>query len=280
VESGFSPTSENPAEAGFHVRVEGLEAEALMMGRWLIGLGGTALLGAVVFTTVPASAQTETAKIWTGVYTDAQASKGETTYAAMCSRCHSTNLAGSQVAANFAPALGGDKFMAAWETRPVDRLFKTIRDTMPRGTEGLLNDQSALELVAYILKYNGYPAGSAALAPSSDLASLLIMPKAGAAKREAVNFAVVQVTGCVTPAGARWSLTQATDPVVATVAASAGTPATTSGAQTFRLVNAAPFKVDGESGKQVRVQGLLRRDPDENLLSVTSLTPTGVACTN
>ena len=28
------------------------------------------------------------------------------------------------------------------------------------------------------------------------------------------------------------------------------------------------------------MQGLLRRDPDENLLSVTSITPTGAACGN
>ena len=42
----------------------------------------------------------------------------------MCSRCHSVNLAGSQVAANFAPALGGEKFMAAWETRKLDRFSR------------------------------------------------------------------------------------------------------------------------------------------------------------
>jgi mono/diheme cytochrome c family protein len=229
---------------------------------------------------VPVSAQTETPKIWTGIYTDAQAARGEAAYGSMCSRCHSVDLAGSQVAANFAPALGGDKFMAAWETRPLDRLFKTIRDTMPRGTPGLLNEQGALDVVAYLLKFNGYPSSETPLVASAELEQTLILPKAGAVKREVVNFAMVQVTGCVTRAETRWALTHASTPVVATLAKSGAATAASSGSETFRLINAAPFKVEAQAGRVVQIEGLIRRDPDESVLNVTSLVPTGAACGN
>jgi len=245
-------------------------------------VSGTALLLTAGWTAAPrVEAQAPAQRLWSGMYTEEQATNGQATYAASCSRCHSVDLAGSQVAANFAPALGGDKFMAVWETRSLDRLFKVIRDTMPRDTPGVLNDGRALELVAYMLKFNGYPSAAEPLTVDSGLAAALILPKSGVVTRQAVNFAMVQVVGCVTgSAGSRWSLTQASDPVIAAVAAAGLAPPTTSTSQTFRLVNAAPFKVEAQSGQQVKVQGLLRRDPDENLLNITAMTPTGTACSH
>ena len=247
-----------------------------------LAAGCAALMGALIWTSAtPATAQTTPPQIWSGIYTEAQAVSGQATYAASCSRCHSVDLTGSQVAANFAPALGGEKFMAAWETRNLDRLLKVIRDTMPRDTPGVLNDPRALEIVAYMLKFNGYPSSTTPLTADAGLDKILILPKSGTVKREAVNFAMVQVEGCVSRgAGSRWALTHATNPVVAAVAAAGLAPPPTSTSETFRLINAVPFKVDAQAGKQVRVQGLLRRDPDENLLSVTSITPTGAGCAN
>jgi mono/diheme cytochrome c family protein len=247
----------------------------------LIVVGGALLLAALVWSAPAMHAQPQTPRLWTGVYTEAQATDGEAAYTSTCARCHSVDLAGSQVAANYAPALGGGKFMNVWETRNIDRLFKIIKDTMPRDTPGVLNDKTAIEIVAYILKFNGYPSSATALTADSGLDKMLILPKSGTVKREATNFAVVQVVGCVSRSGdSRWALTQATNPVVAAVAAAGLAPPPTSHAETFRLVNAVPFKVDGQVGRQVKVEGLLRRDPDENLLSVTALAPTGVACGN
>ncbi len=219
-------------------------------------------------------------KIWTGVYTSAQASEGEATYGAMCGRCHANDLAGGQVGAAFAPALGGEKFLGAWESRTAGRLFREIRDTMPRGTPGTLSEQNTAELVAYILKVNGFPAGDTALtADAAALDAVVIVPKAGAVKRDASNFAMVQASGCVaTGAGGGLMLTRATEPVVATTTGPMQALSSTSGTQTFRLVSAAPFKLDSRVGEQVMVKGLIRRDPDEIMLNLLAVESSGVRC--
>ena len=56
-------------------------------------------------------------KIWTGVYSADQASRGETTFASRCARCHASDLSGGQVGAAYAPALGGERFLGSWESR-------------------------------------------------------------------------------------------------------------------------------------------------------------------
>jgi mono/diheme cytochrome c family protein len=218
-------------------------------------------------------------KIWSGVYTAEQAQNGEATFGSMCARCHAADLSGGQVGAAYAPALGGERFLGAWESRKVTRLYRTIRDTMPRGSPGSLNDQNALELVAYILKYNGFPAGGAGLvADEAALDQIVLIPRAGAVKRQVANFAVVQATGCVARgSNAGWSLTNATEPALAVD----GVPADTSrGTKVYRLVSAAPFHLETHTGEMVTIKGLLRVDPDETLLNVTAVQPAGTRCAN
>jgi mono/diheme cytochrome c family protein len=236
------------------------------------GFGG----GSTAFAQTPAPAG-----LWAGVYSAAQAEKGEATFSSLCSRCHNPDLSGGQVGASYAPALGGDKFMARWETNTVDRLFHTIRDTMPRGTPGMLNDDAALAVVAYILRFNGYPAGTEALTtgPSFDL--LQFVPKEGTGgKREVGNFALVAVVGCLTEGTNRsWMLTNATDPVAAREGPSAGVAKDAAlGSQTFRLVSVAPFRSTLQAGRAVQVKGLIRKDPDETMINVTAVDPVTSSC--
>src|SRR5678815_4191470 len=185
----------------------GLLVRAVLVGSWVVMLG--------VVRTQGQSAGAP-AEIWKGVYTAQQAETGEATYTTTCARCHNPDLSGGQVGANTAPPLGGEKFLARWETNNVDRLFHTIRDTMPRGTPGIITDDAALGLVAYILKYNGFPAGAAPLTPSSEkLNALVFLPKDGlVAKREAANFTQVESSGCLAEGpNQSWTLIKATDPV-------------------------------------------------------------------
>jgi len=214
-------------------------------------------------------------QIWTGVYTPAQAEEGAIRFGAMCSRCHGNDLSGGQVGAAFAPALGGNPFLQAWESRPVTRLFLTIRETMPRGAAGVLTDDAALELVAYILKFNGFPSGTGALTPDQvKLNALLIVPKEGLAVRDVADFAVVQASGCLTRGSATsWMLTDASAPAIVRTGAEVSR-----GTQAYRLVSTAPFHLDAHAGEAVTVKGLLRRDPDEVLLNLTAVEPSGVRC--
>src|SRR5436309_16141238 len=96
--------------------------------------------------------------VWDGVYTDAQASGGQALYTQYCARCHSTNLGGG--ADQGAPPLKGDKFMENWREDSLDSLFTKIRTTMPRRDPKSLSDAETLDLIAYILQSNEFPAGS------------------------------------------------------------------------------------------------------------------------
>src|SRR5688572_26571122 len=97
--------------------------------------------------------------IWQGVYTTAQAERGRATYATTCLRCHNPDLSGDR-----GPALKGERFMTSWGGGSVTRLFEKIRDTMPPFATSTLDDQAKLDVVAFILQTNGFPAADKQLA--------------------------------------------------------------------------------------------------------------------
>src|SRR5262245_59426492 len=229
---------------------------------WSATVAVLGLLGSFGVVGAQGRGQASSPEIWKGVYTAAQAEAGEASYSAMCSRCHNPDLSGGQIGAQTAPPLGGDKFIARWESNNIDRLFRTIRETMPRGTPGILTDDNALGLVAYILKFNGFPAGASPLvADDAALGNVVLLPKDGVlAAREVSNFSQVEAAGCLAEGpNQTWSLVSATEPVPARPGAFGVTPGTiTLGSQTFRLVSVAPFRSNLQAGRVVRVKGLIR----------------------
>ena len=52
----------------------------------------------------------------------------------------------------------------AWSGRTAAELFEKIQTTMPADRAGTLKPQQSADLVAYIFKFNDYPAGAADLA--------------------------------------------------------------------------------------------------------------------
>jgi mono/diheme cytochrome c family protein len=109
------------------------------------------------------AAQTRT--VWDRVYSDAQAARGKVHYLRECSACHLAELTGS----NQAVALAGEPFMVQWERRSVDDLLTSIRTTMPQGTPGQLSNQAYVDIVAFLLQANAFPAGAGELARDADL---------------------------------------------------------------------------------------------------------------
>jgi len=222
-------------------------------------------------------------RIWTGVYADAQAERGNAAFAGTCASCHSADLGGGS-----GPALTGPKFMTKWELESLNKLFHTIKDNMPRNSPGSLSDPAVLDLIAFILKTNGFPVGTtpATSLPADEemLDAILIVPQSGPTKIP--NFALVQVAGCLTERPDKaWTLTRASDPsstkdVPATDAELRDSVGKIPGTQTFRLVSAGPFKPETHLGETVQVKGIINRTQPDVLLNVTALQPLGGTCAN
>lgn len=102
------------------------------------------------------------------VYSDSQATAGQTVWTKTCAECHETK-----------DVTGGD-FRTKWAGQPVFTLFEQIRTTMPDGNPGSLPKEDYAAAMAYILKLNGLTAGAAPfVADSVALAGVkLVLPPA------------------------------------------------------------------------------------------------------
>lgn len=103
---------------------------------------------------------TPTANIWSGVYTDAQAKKGEAIYAGGCSDCHGDQLDGDP--GDGFPALASPGFMVEWDGQTMADLVRHIHTGIGNNA-GEMDPETAVTLAAFILSRNGVPSGQAAL---------------------------------------------------------------------------------------------------------------------
>ena len=104
--------------------------------------------------------------VWTGVYTEAQAYRGEKVADTTCIGCHGPKLDGG----DSGPKLVGDVFIANWSSQSVGELFSWLQEAMPAEAPGTLSKDETAAVLAYILKLNNIPAGKTDL--STDRASL------------------------------------------------------------------------------------------------------------
>ena len=105
------------------------------------------------WSSVPAGAQSG-ASVADGVFTEAQASRGEATFRRVCSACHDTG------------EFSGGRFRLTWVGQSAGDLFDTIATLMPEGDPGSLTPAQYAAVVAYLLQVNGYPAGESDLPTS------------------------------------------------------------------------------------------------------------------
>lgn len=95
------------------------------------------------------------ASVLDGAYTEAQAQTGQDQYSAHCAACHGSGLTGN----GEAPALVGGEFISNWAGLTLGDLFERIRTTMPQDNPGKLSRTQYAQILSFILKSNGYPAG-------------------------------------------------------------------------------------------------------------------------
>jgi mono/diheme cytochrome c family protein len=90
-----------------------------------------------------------------GVYSNSQAGRGLKVFIDECAKCHGEDLAGSGAM----PALTGTAFLAKWNGKTLADLAGLMRKTMPTDSPGSLTARQYADLVAVILRANGYPPG-------------------------------------------------------------------------------------------------------------------------
>lgn len=135
---------------------------------------GLVTLPAAWFALVTAAPQAAQSKsVVDGAYTEAQATRGATTYQKECASCHGDGLDGN----GFAPALAGTEFLSNWTGTTVGDLYERIRVSMPEGNPAAVQPQAKADTIAYMLKVNKYPAGQAELTPEGSKDIKLELPK-------------------------------------------------------------------------------------------------------
>ena len=110
-----------------------------------------------------ASAQAANAN--TALFTEAQSDRGRQLFREECSDCH------------YSSEMSDDGFQFEWERRSVGALLDHVSGSMPDDDPGSLTPQQYVDVIAYILNLNGFPAGGAELEPGAPaLATLLKRP--------------------------------------------------------------------------------------------------------
>jgi len=97
-----------------------------------------------------------------GVFTAEQAKNGERAYQANCATCHGYDLHSGDAEA---PDLTEGPFKYAWGGRTIADQFELIRNSMPFRNPRSLDDQTYLDIVTYILQFNGISGGKEKLTP-------------------------------------------------------------------------------------------------------------------
>lgn len=141
-----------------------------------------------------------------GVYTSAQARRGQEQFEQHCAACHRADLGGQS-----GPALKGDRFLDHWREFPVDVLVNDMRRQMPATNPGALQAAAYVDIAAYLIEANGLPAGAKELTQELAADVLFVGP---AGPRALPTSSPALIVGCLRKeTGTGWFLTSASEPV-------------------------------------------------------------------
>ena len=114
-----------------------------------------ALTLSIVTAAAPAPRAQTSASARDGVFSKEQVERGRTAYNAQCARCHGETLGGGENS----PALVDDVFFRIWDGKSVGELVEYTRKTMPSDGPGTVSRKRCIDIAAYLLSANGFPAG-------------------------------------------------------------------------------------------------------------------------
>jgi mono/diheme cytochrome c family protein len=216
------------------------------------------------------------ATVLEGVYTAAQAERGEAAYSTSCIGCHEGQDADG-------PELRGKAFLDRWREDTLESLFTFIKTTMPGNAPGSLDERVYADIIAFVLEANGLPAGTRELSPDL-IGSIQLVGADG--PRPLANLTIVRAVGCLS-AGANntWALIKAGSPrpVRARIVDGTtpeelkGSAAQPLGTQTFPLLSVTQQGAS-HAGHKVQVKGVLTRQNTVERINVMSLESVAATC--
>jgi mono/diheme cytochrome c family protein len=115
-------------------------------------------------------ARGQSRSVWEGVYTEAQAKRGEELYFERCVRCHGATFMGGTDGAG---ALLGPTFNGNWNGVPLDQMLDRVRTTMPLDKPMTLSRQQTADALAFVFSINKIPAGKDELPRQAEMLGLI-----------------------------------------------------------------------------------------------------------
>lgn len=224
------------------------------------------LVGSSMASLVIAQPATPRRTVWDGVYTEAQSDRGAAAFGQSCSGCHALAATGK------AP-LVGEAFWKSFQQKSVGDLLDYVSANMPNGTPGSLNESTYRDIIALMLKSNGFPAGKTELR-RDNVAGVQIVPKDGSTDLPA--DALVRVVGCLTRDGDGWTVTNATAPERAENGS--GEDATRPLGHRTMPLKFVVTRLDSLAGSRVAVNGLLIGAGGADGINVTTVTRVAPKC--
>jgi mono/diheme cytochrome c family protein len=211
------------------------------------------------------------------VYSDEQATRGAASFDTSCAGCHRPDLGGAN-----GPALRGERFARIFAGKDLKTLYTKIATTMPRGAAASLGDAVYLDIVAHILRENGFPAGDGELTAEA-LSGVEVLPGREKPPPPVGDFSYVDVVGCLTPGPENtWLLTDASEPAALAVTGPAVRHVEVNdrplGAATYRLLDAMAYNPESHKGHKMYVRGLLIRLPGEQRMTISSFETIAPSC--
>jgi mono/diheme cytochrome c family protein len=218
-----------------------------------------------------------------GVFSEAQAKRGQAAYTSHCSVCHGDALDGVS-----APALTGNRFIERWREDTLDTIYNYIKDNMPLNrAPGLprIPDSDYLDILMHILNVNGYRSGADDLTPDL-IGRVILVGKNG--PQPVPDGSLVITVGCLSQSREGvWLLFNATEPV-RTRRSTASTPAELAassqrplGTLIFRLADleAVPnFTPDSHKGHKMQAKGYVVRQPRAERINLSSIEMLSAEC--
>ena len=110
--------------------------------------------------------------IWSGVYTQEEAARGVTKAAQFCGRCHGADLKGAT-----APKLTGSSFFDRWHDLRLLDPIAYIQSSMPHQHEVFITGDSVRDIVAFMLRESGVPAGTEPISKDVDVLTGILITR-------------------------------------------------------------------------------------------------------